>query len=94
MLEHNGYGFGYDNMASESILRICGYTVNQNDNLSESERRHILQYLMDKGIITKYRVSEYLQFFINNSQHRANVKTARGRWEADLSWVRSYQLDQ
>ena len=93
MLEHSGYGFGYDNMASESILRICGYTVNQNDNLSESERRHILKYLMDKGIVAKYRIIEYLQFFINNALCRPNMSTARTRWESDLNWVRAYQIN-
>lgn len=93
MLEHSGYGFGYDNMASESILRICGYTVNQNDNLSESERRHILKYLMDKGIVAKYRIIEYLQFFINNALCRPNMSTARTRWESDLNWVRAYQVN-
>lgn len=90
MLEQSVNGYGYDNMASESILRICGYTVNQNDNLSVTERRCILKYLIDKGIISKHRVIEYLQFFINNSRYRANMWTARARWESDLNWVRAY----
>lgn len=93
MLEHSSYGFGYDNMASESILRICGYTVNQQDNLSTADRRCILKYLIDKGIVTRHRVIEYLQFFINNALNRPNMRTAQTRWESDLSWVRTYHVN-
>jgi dsRNA-specific ribonuclease len=90
-----GYsGTGYDNLAEESILKICGYTVNQNDNLSASHRQLILSNLMDRNVLSKYRVIEYLQFFINSSRYRNNMYLANMKWEADLQWVRSYNINR
>lgn len=73
------------------IIRLM--RVRDRSYLSESERRHILKYLMDKGIVAKYRIIEYLQFFINNALCRPNMSTARTRWESDLNWVRAYQIN-
>ena len=90
-----GYsGTGYDNLAEESILKICGYTVNQNDNLSSSQRQLILSNLMDRNVLSKYRIIEYLQFFINSSRYRNNMYMANKKWEADLQWVRSYNINR
>lgn len=86
--------WGYNGMLDESILHICGYTVNQKDGLSCEERRLILGSLMDRGVIGKYRIMEYLQFFINNSKYRHNMHLANEKWSADLKWVRDYQIDQ
>jgi hypothetical protein len=83
----------HDGLADESVLRIYGYTVNQNDGLTQEERRMILCNLMDRNIISKYRIIEYLQFFINNSRHRANMHSANQKWSDDLQWVRSYRID-
>ena len=90
-----GYsGTGYDNLAEESILKICGYTVNQNDNLSANHRQLILSNLMDRNVLGKYRIIEYLQFFINSSRYRNNMYMANKKWEADLQWVRSYDVNR
>lgn len=83
----------HDGLADESVLRTYGYTVNQNDGLTQEERRMILCNLMDRNIISKYRIIEYLQFFINNSRHRANMHSANQKWSDDLQWVRSYRID-
>ena len=88
------YGTGYDNLAEESILKICGYTVNQNDNLCNEHRQLILGNLMDRNVISKYRIIEYLQFFINNSRYRSNMRLPNQKWDADLQWVRSYKINR
>lgn len=84
----------YKGYANESILHIYGYTVNQKDSLSSEQRRKILGCLMDKDIIGKYRIIEYLQFFINSSKYRYNMRLANQKWTDDLNWVRSYNIDK
>lgn len=91
-IEYSGYR--YDRLADESILHMCGYTVNQTDNLSNEQRRRILGNLMDREIISKYRIIEYLQFFINSSKYRYNMRLANQKWSDDLKWVRSYNIDK
>ena len=83
----------YKNLSAESVLRICGYTVNQRDNLTAKQRRLILSNLMDKEIITKPRLMKYLQFFINSSRYRDNMKIAHQKWQEDLIWIREYNID-
>lgn len=90
----SGGSSGYDSLANESVLRLSGYTVNQADALTPNQRRLILSNLMDRGIISKYRIIEYLQFFINNSKYRTNMKVANRKWSDDLEWVRQYNIDK
>ena len=89
----NSASGNYKNLSAESVLRICGYTVNQRDNLTVKQRHLILSNLMDKEIITKSRIMKYLQFFINSSRHRDNMKIANQKWQEDLIWVREYNIN-
>ena len=82
--------YGFEKLADASVLKICGYTVNQGDALSSLERKTILKGLIDREILTKQRVMSYLQFFINNSQNRKNMKYAVSKWVEDLKWLQSY----
>ena len=84
---------GLQNLAEQSVLKLCGYTVNQIQNLSDSQRHLILANMMKSRIIEKYRIIEYLQFFISISKNRDNLQSANSKWRQDLAWVREYQLD-
>ena len=83
----------YKNLSAESVLKICGYTVNQADNLTADQRHLILSNLMDKNIMSKPRIMRYLKFFINVSKNRDNMETANKKWQEDLIWVRNYNID-
>lgn len=83
----------YKNLSTESVLRLSGYTVNQRDNLSAEQRHLILSNLMDREIITKPRIMNYLQFFINVSKYRDNMRIANQKWQEDLIWVRKYNIN-
>lgn len=89
----NSASGNYKNLSVESVLRICGYTVNQKDKLTVEQRHLILSNLMDREIITKPRIMKYLQFFINSSKYRDNMKIANQKWQEDLIWVRKYNID-
>ena len=81
-------------LADESILHICGYSVNQTDNLSSTERQSILQYLIDSKVSNKPEIIEYLNFFIHRNGKRQNMEEAVRRWNEDLRWVRDYQINR
>ena len=69
--------YGFEKLADASVLKICGYTVNQGEALSSLERKTILKGLIDREILTKQRVMSYLKFFINNSQNRKKHEICR-----------------
>ncbi len=81
-------------LADESILHMCGYSVNQADNLTAAERQGILQYLIDSKVSSKPEIIEYLNFFIKRNGKRQNMEEAVRRWNEDLRWVREYQLNR
>ena len=81
-------------LAQESILHLCGYSVNQTDNLSASARQQILQYLIDSKNMSKPEIISYLNGFIRRNGKKANMEEAVRRWEADIKWVRNYQLNR
>lgn len=87
-------GSGYEGLAEESILKMCGYTVNQAIGLTAAQRHLILENIMVRGIISKFRIMEYLQFFINNGRYRYNMRSATKKWEEDLKWVRAYHINK
>ena len=83
---------GFQALAKESILKICGYSVRQGE-LEERERRCILANIMDRKIASKGRVMEYLHFFINNHYSQPTWAHAVSKWRDDLDWVRNYHID-
>ncbi len=83
----------YDKLRKESIIHLFGYNVGQIDNLSSQQRHKILACLMDRDIIKKYRIMEYLQYFINLNKAKENRFEAICKWTEDLNWVREYKID-
>lgn len=83
----------YGNLACESVLKLFGYSVSQSEDLSDYERHLILSNLMNRKIIEKTHILEYLHFFINTSVGRRNMSLAREKWEDDMDWVRDYEID-
>ena len=82
-LEHN-----------RSLLYLCGYNVNASIGLKASERQKILKQIMDKGVLDKHEVINYLIYFITTDGNIQNHELARAKWEEDLSFVRDYNLQE
>lgn len=53
-------GYGYEAYASESPLMLAGYNVRESEGLTAKERHLILANIMDRRILDKARVIEYL----------------------------------
>lgn len=86
-------GNGFDDLAEKSVLNLCGYNVNSENNLSEKDRWLILENLMDHNIVSKPKIIEYLTFFISSKKNKKNMKFAVQKWTADLEWVRQYRIN-
>lgn len=81
-------------LAEESILHMCGYSVNQTDNLSPAARQGVLQYLIDSTVSNKPEIINYLNFFIKRNGKKQNMTEAVRRWNEDLKWIREYQINR
>lgn len=81
-------------LAQESILKQYGYTVSQNEGLSDTARRKILALLIDHKILTKNDVISYLDFFINNKKYQHKYEKALDKWQRDKEFVSEYKIGQ
>ena len=85
MLEKNSF----DNLRSVSELMMYGYNVKQGE-LTESERRRILKWLVDTGIMSKRDIINDLQFKISYNGKKSGNEGAKRRWQSDLQFVSQY----
>ncbi len=81
-------------LAQESILMQYGYTVSQQEGLSQNRRRKILNTLIDNSVLTKTDIISYLDFFINQHKHQHKYELAVKKWEKDREYVSHYKLGQ
>lgn len=86
-------GSGFDNLAEESELHLCGYNVNMAENLSSQKRRLILENIMDRNIMSKPKIIEHLEFLITTREKLKNQEKAINKWEDDLEWVREFNIN-
>lgn len=73
---------------------LSGYTVNKQDDLSDAERARRLKCMIDRGILEKHVVIQYLEMFINTNGAAQNMTDAVLKWRNDLAFVQSYKLDK
>lgn len=78
-------------LAPESVLMQYGYTVSQQEDLSESRRQKILAVLLDYKILTKTEIISYLDFFINQRKTQHKYEKAIVKWENDREFVSEYK---
>lgn len=73
---------------AESILKSFGYSAAQKDHLSEKRRRAILEVMIEKNILTKIEVIDYLRFFIRYHPH---APKAIEKWQSDIAYLDGYK---
>ena len=80
-------------LSKESPLMMCGYNVRESDGLTSRERQLILANMIDRRILSKPRIIEYLQFFISWREGNPSMGNACDKWREDLAFVRNYEMD-
>ena len=92
-LEHSNVTYNGEFLAEESPLHLCGYNVNQQDNYSREERRFIISKIIDRGIMSKLEVINYLEYFISHNGQQSRNWLALAKWKEDLQFTRRYQRE-
>ncbi len=87
------YGIGYD-LAEESPLRLCGYSVSQKDGLSQAERQNIIASCIESGGMTKEAVIRLLRWFVEVNGNKKGNEIAFGKWCEDLDFALAYNTSK
>ena len=77
-----------------SPLKLCGYSVNQQDDYSKAERQYIISKVIEKKILSKIEVIRYLEYFISRNGQKSNNSVALQKWKEDLDFVLQYKLSE
>lgn len=80
---------GYD-LADESPLRLCGYSVSQKAGLSQAERQTIIESCIKNGAMTKEAVIRLLNWFVEVNGAKKGNEQAYKKWCQDLDFVLAY----
>lgn len=77
-------------LAEESLLHSYGYNVGKKDSLTPSQRRMILEFVVERGIITPQRAIGFLQYLADRAKSRkkADMSNAIHCWETDIAFLR------
>lgn len=74
----------WDDVDVESPLYLCGYNVSKQKGLKPEERRRILKFVMDNGVLTRAQVEDYIVRFIHLRKNRPSMEAAVSKWLSDL----------
>lgn len=80
-------------LSKESPLMMCGYNVRESEGLTSRERHLILANMIDRRILSKPRIIDYLQFFISWREGNPSMRNACNKWREDLAFVRDYSMN-
>lgn len=78
----------------KSPLKLAGYNVDAAIGLSSEERHQILLLILNEGVLPKYRVCEYLRYFISQGEPQDNKQNAVTKWREDLEFVENYMIEE
>ncbi len=81
-------------LAEVSPLRLCGYTVNKADNLSDEARHDIIAKIIRLGIMTKSEVIGYLEYFIDHNGRQDRNQVAVEKWRRDLAFTMNFNSEE
>lgn len=90
-------GSDFSNLSPKGPLYLLGYNVardrNGDDILTSSERKHLLDWIIDNGIMKKKKVIFYLDLFVKKNQGRTNMSLAVQKWREDKEYLTGIKSD-
>lgn len=92
-MDSHGASNGYYDLATESPLRLTGYSVGQKEGYSSKERQYILAQIIHNRIMTKQDVIKYLSYFIKMNGSRLGNEYAVSKWQEDMQFVQNYNIN-
>jgi hypothetical protein len=72
------------NLAKESIIRRCGYSVDTSKGLSDSDRLNILLWIIQSNILSEEEVKSFLNWLIHFNINNRHQEEAIRKWKRDL----------
>lgn len=85
--ENNPY-----NLHQESIIHRYGYNVNSVDNLTSTQRRLILRFIVENKVLSTSEICSHLDYLIKRSKNAKGLNGAVNKWKSDRKYIEQLQV--
>ena len=75
------------NLNQESLLRSFGYNVGVKDNLTEEQRRKVLNFVIENGAMDKHKIIGLLNYLIDMKKNDPKQINAINKWKSDINYL-------
>lgn len=76
----------YSNWEYKSLLSSYGYSANENDDLSDTQRHSIIDFVIDNNLWNAKQVLSHIEWLIRDRGHRCTK--AAVKWKNDVEYVK------
>ena len=77
----------------ESLLHSFGYNVGVTENLSSKQRRRILSFVINKGIMGKHEIIGLLNYFVEFRKNDKRQAKAIYKWKMDIDYLQNTNIE-
>ena len=94
--EYTKYIKGIDNdinFNQESLLHSFGYNVGTTEDLSDIQRRRILKFIIENGIMDKHKIIWFIDHLIDMRRAITNQRNAIKRWQSDSDYLKNNDIN-
>ncbi len=91
--ENEFLGFHRIEFNDTSPLSLMGYNVDNKTNTPDEVRHAFLSMVIDRGILPKDIIQNYLEQFLRVNSQRDNMIFAKEKWKSDLAFILQYNAE-
>ena len=81
------------NFNQESLLHSFGYNVGTTEDLSDIQRRRILKFIIENGIMDKHKIICFIDHLIDMRRAIPNQMNAIKRWQSDSDYLKNNDIN-
>ena len=77
----------------ESLLHSFGYNVGASEGLSSKQRKKILSFVINNGVMGKHEIINLLSYFVDFRKNDVRQSIAIAKWKNDIDYLRNTDID-
>lgn len=77
----------------ESLLHSFGYNVGASEGLTSKQRKKILSFVINNGVMSKHEIINLLSYFVDFRKNDVRQSIAIAKWKNDINYLRSTEID-
>ena len=77
----------------ESLLHSFGYNVGASEALTTKQRRKILSFVIDNGVMNKHEIINFLSYLVDFKKNDKKQVNAITKWKIDIEYLQTTDIE-